>query len=176
MDLTGSRVRLRELREEDAPLIVEHVRDPEVVRFLESWAWRPYGLEDARDFIRRRDPGALVWGIECLEDGAFIGSTALRELDFRDRNCEWGIYVAPRERWGKGYGTEACRLAVGYAFGQLGMEKVYLSVHEGNDRGRRAYEKAGFKLEGTLPRNHLMEGRLVTTYVMAVYRDDPLYT
>ena len=62
------------------------------------------------------------------------------------------------------------------AFRQLGMEKVYLAFYEGNERGRRAYEKAGYRLEGTLPRDAWRDGRLVTSYLMAAYRDDPLYS
>ena len=70
---------------------------------------------------------------------------------------------------------EACRLATGYAFRELGMEKVYLKVYETNPGGRRAYEKAGYKLEGTLPRDHWWEGGFTTSYLMAVHRDDPFY-
>jgi RimJ/RimL family protein N-acetyltransferase len=175
VDLIGDLVKLRALAPEDAPEIASAVADPEVVRFLDNWAWRPYGPADAQEFISRRDPAAVTWAIECLEDGAFLGCTGLDELDFRNRNCMWGVWIAPPSRWNRGYGTEACRLAVGYAFRQLGMEKVYLRVYEGNDRGRRAYAKAGFEVEATLPRDHWVDGRLVTSYLMAVYRDHPLY-
>ena len=48
---------------------------------------------------------------------------------------------------------------------------AYLRVYEPNLRGRRAYEKAGYRVEGTFPRDHWMEGELVTTYLMAAYRD-----
>lgn len=171
----GDLVKLRALVPEDGAAITAAVADPEVVRYLDNWAWRPYGPADAQDFIGRHDPSTVTWAIECLEDGAWIGSTDLHQLDFRNRNCWWGIMVAPPARWGKGYGSEACRLAVGYAFRQLGMEKVYLRVYEGNERGRRAYAKAGFEIEATLPRDHWVEGRLVASHLMAVYRDHPLY-
>ena len=175
MDISGRLVKLRSFVPEDAKAASTALRDPEVTRWLESWAAAPYSEDDFTDFIGRRDPSTMNWAIECLEDGAFIGATGLNRLDFRNRNCYWGIWIGPPGRWGRGYGTEACMLLVRYAFAQLGMEKVYLYVFDGNDRGRRAYEKAGFKLEGTLPRDHWHEGRLITTYLMAVYRDDPLY-
>src|SRR5207302_257680 len=92
----------------------------------------------ALDWINRHDPSQLNWAIECLEDGAFIGATGLRDLDFRDRNCEWGIWIGPPSRWNRGYGTEACRLATAYAFRELGMEKVYLKVYETNPGEKRA--------------------------------------
>ena len=175
MDLTGHLVRLRAPLPEDAPFIAEYVSMPEVARTLDAWAHAPYSVEHALDWIRRHDPSTVNWAIELLADGAFIGCTGLRELDFRDRNCEWGIWIGPPTRWNHGYGTEACRLATGYAFRELGMEKVYLKVYDTNPGGRRAYEKAGYKVEGTLPRDHWWEGGFTTSYLMAVHRDDPLY-
>ena len=96
-------------------------------------------------------------------------------LNFRDRNCEWGIWIGPPQHWNHGYGTEACRLATAYAFRELGMEKVYLHVYESNPGARRAYEKAGYKVEGTLPRDHWWEGGFVTSFLMAAYRDDEAF-
>jgi RimJ/RimL family protein N-acetyltransferase len=175
MDLVGELVKLRALRPDDAAGMVTNAADPQFGQFLGGWSWNPYSLEDALAFINRREPDTIRWAVECLEDGAFLGTTDVHNLDFRNRNCYWGIGIGPPDRWGKGYGTEACKLAVRFAFKQLGMEKVYLRVYEGNDRGRRAYEKAGFAIEGTLPRDVWLHGGFVTTYLMAVYRDNPLY-
>src|SRR5438105_11980149 len=175
MDVTGRLVRLRPLRADDAKAIVANVADPEVVRYLDAWAWGPYGREQAAEFIAERDPDMVNWAVEELERGRFIGVTGLRDVDLRHRNCIWGIHIGPPAVWGRGYGTEACRLATDFAFKHLGMEKVYLRVYEPNLRGRRAYEKAGYRVEGTFPRDHWMEGELVTTYLMAAYRDDVGY-
>ncbi len=176
MELKGDLVKLRALVPEDAPVMAAGLADPEVVQYLENWSWRPYGIADALDYIGRHDPSVIAWAIESLEDGAFIGSTSLHNLDFRNRNCMWGIATYPPSRWGRGYGADACRVAVRFGFRQLGMEKIYLRVYEGNERGRRAYEKAGFRVEATLPRDHWIDGAFAATRVMAVYRDDPLYT
>jgi RimJ/RimL family protein N-acetyltransferase len=176
VDLRGNLVRLRELRPEDAPALAANAADPEVARHLDTWAWGPYSVRRALDFISRADPAAVDWAVESLEDGAVLGTTGVRHIDHRHRHCWWGIALGPPSRWDRGYGSEACRLSVRFAFRQLGMEKVYLFVDEGNDRARRAYEKAGFKLEGTLPRHHWRDGGLVTAHLMAAYRDDPLYS
>jgi len=176
VDLTGKLVRLRALRDSDARFIADYLAIPDVAQNLASWAQLPYTKEQAHEFIARHDPRSVAWAIETTGmETAFIGMTGLADLDFRNRHCEWGIWIGPPSNWGKGYGTEACTLATRYAFDQLGMEKVYLSVYETNVRGRRAYEKAGYKIEGTLPRDHWWEGGFVTTYRMAAYRDDPLY-
>ena len=175
MDLTGSLVKLRAPRPEDAEAMVAALADPELVLTLDQWSWAPYGRADAEEWVRHRDPASVNWAIECIEDGAFIGATALRDLNFRDRHCDWGIWVGPPSRWNHGYGSEACRLATTFAFKQMGMEKVYLRVYENNPRGRRAYEKAGYRVEGTLLRHKWQHGEFLTAYLMAAHRDDPIY-
>jgi RimJ/RimL family protein N-acetyltransferase len=105
-----------------------------------------------------------------------IGKTYLEGVDLRNRTAELGIVIGEEEYRGKGFGTEATRLVLDYAFTVLGLHNVMLVVYEYNLAGRRAYEKAGFSVEGTLPRNQWLEGGLVTTYLMAAYRDGPLYS
>lgn len=175
VDVTGSLVRLRALRADDAEAITALLAEPDVVRDLASWAWAPYGIDDARQFLARRDEGSVNWAIEDCSDGAFVGVTGLQRIDHQSRNCEWGIWTGPPSRWGRGLGTEACTLATRFAFHHLGLEKVYLFVYETNARGRRVYEKAGYHVEGTLPRDSFVDGRLVTAYVMSVFRDHPRY-
>jgi RimJ/RimL family protein N-acetyltransferase len=175
MDVAGRLVRLRALSRNDLQAIVANVADPEVVRHLDSWAWGPYGKEQAEGFLSRRDPDTVNWAVDELDGARCIGVTGLHDIDLRHRNCFWGIHIGPPSVWGRGYGTEACQLATEFAFKHLGMEKVYLRVYEPNRRGRRAYEKAGYRVEGTFPRDHWMDGGLVTTHLMAVYRDDPGY-
>ncbi len=175
MDLVGRLVRLRPYRADDAEAIATGTSDPDVARSLECWAWIPHGLEDAREFLGRLDPDEIGWAIELVDGGRFIGGTGLRRIDRRSRNAEWGIWTGPPEVWGHGYGTEACMLATRFGFDHLGLEKVWLTVRDTNARGQRAYEKAGYRVEGHLPRHVLVDGELVGETVMSAFRDDPLY-
>jgi RimJ/RimL family protein N-acetyltransferase len=175
MDITGDLVKLRAFSTEDADPMAEIVADPEVARYAGSPMLFPQPPDRIREWTTSHRPDVYLWALESLEDGALIGDTSLNRMDFRNRHCWFGIVIGPPERWNRGFGTEATILATRFAVRQLGMEKVYLGVFEGNDRGRRAYEKAGYRTEGELPRHHLLEGRLVTSYVMAAYRDHPLY-
>src|SRR6202011_4997784 len=54
MDINGGLVRLRALRPDDTQAIVANVADPEGERYLDSWAWGPYGVERAQASITRR--------------------------------------------------------------------------------------------------------------------------
>lgn len=175
MDLTGRLVRLRGARPDDPGKLAELTRNPDVARFAGPPMLLPESSETWTEVLARRTADQLRWVVEALDDGAVIGTSGLHCIDHRNRHCSFGIWIGPPGRWGRGLGTEITFLTTRFAFRQLGMEKVYLGVFEGNERGLRAYAKAGYRVEATLPRDHLLEGRLVTSYTMAAYRDDPLY-
>jgi RimJ/RimL family protein N-acetyltransferase len=172
VELVGSRVRLRAPRPEDATAVVANLADPEVVRYLGTWAWNPYSPEDFAGFVAGGGEHEVIWAIEALDDGRCLGMTGLDRIDRRSRHCWWGIHLGPPDRWGRGYGTDACRLATRYAFERLDMEKVCLYVYEGNERARAVYERCGYRLEGTLARDTMLEGGLVAKHVMSAFRDD----
>ncbi len=175
MDITGRLVRLRATRAEDAPAIAAILADPRVVSHLAQWSHGPYSLAMATGWATTTTPNGLHWAIDCIDDGAFIGVTGFHDIDHRNRHCGWGIWIGPPDRWGKGYGTEACMLSVEYAFRFLAMEKVHLDVYAGNDRARRTYEKAGFVSEGVKRRQYWRDGELIDVEIMAVFRDNPIY-
>lgn len=74
-----------------------------------------------------------------------IGVCDLSEIDHRFRRASFGITIGEADFRGKGYGTEATRLALDYAFTGLGLANVMLTCFAFNTGGRRAYEKAGFR-------------------------------
>lgn len=89
-----------------------------------------------------------------------IGNADLREIDHRHRSAAFGILIGEADARGKGYGTEATRLMLDYAFTALGLHNVLLHVYEYNLAGRGAYEKVGFKEIGRRRQCRWMGGRL----------------
>jgi RimJ/RimL family protein N-acetyltransferase len=169
--LIGERIYLRPLEREDAPLLTSWANHPESRAFLRRP--RPTSLAQQEEELARR-PGedAVVMGIACKDDDALLGRIALREIDARHRQAELGLFIGPVEQWGKGYGTEATRLVVRYAFDTLNLHRVQLHVQADNARAVRIYERLGFVREGLLRQDRYREGRYVDSYVMAVLRDE----
>ena len=88
-----------------------------------------------------------------------IGTAYLTDIDHRNRTAEFGILIGDAEHRGRGYGTEATRLVLGYAFADVGLHSVMLTVHEYNVAGRTAYEKAGFREFARRRQAHVMGGK-----------------
>jgi diamine N-acetyltransferase len=89
-----------------------------------------------------------------------VGNTALHRIDHRNRTAVFGILIGEPDARGKGYGTEAARLMLDYAFTALGLHSVMLTCAEFNQAGLRAYEKAGFREFGRRRQCRWLVGRL----------------
>jgi diamine N-acetyltransferase len=74
-----------------------------------------------------------------------IGNVAWNDIDWRNGTAEYVLLIGEAERRGMGYGTEATRLMLDYAFTALGLHSVWLRVYAYNLGGLRAYAKAGFR-------------------------------
>ncbi|MBU0928290.1 MAG: GNAT family N-acetyltransferase [Spirochaetes bacterium] len=88
------------------------------------------------------------YGIVDAASGELIGSCGLMDLDAVNRSAEIGIVIGDKAYWGRGYGEEALRLLLDYAYRYLNLYNVMLRVYSYNARGIACYEKVGFKAIG----------------------------
>jgi RimJ/RimL family protein N-acetyltransferase len=109
-----------------------------------------------------------------------IGLTGLLNIGFEHRRAEFGIIIGESGQRGKGYGTETARLILDYAFTARGLHSVMLWVHEYNLAGKRAYEKAGFRVSGRRREcsylggkmwDHIMMDCLATEFISPVLKN-----
>lgn len=116
-------------------------------------------------------PERYPFAIRALDDDKLIGFIGLG-LNLIHSEAWVGIGIGERDRWGKGYGTDAMKVALHYAFMELGLQRVSLGLHEYNARALKSYEKAGFRLEGRTRKDMLREGKRTDTLWMGILRDD----
>lgn len=112
---------------------------------FESVSKKPYSREetDARWDKRISKPDALTFAV--MLDGRVIGEVVLKAIDRINKRCELGIHLINDSVKGFGYGTQAERLAIEYAFNGLGMEEVLADTILKNTRSQHIIEKLGFE-------------------------------
>ena len=171
--LQGKRVRLRPIEELDLPLFIRWLNDPDVRYWLSMADGPEFTLESEQEWYEemRADPWRLVWCIET-EDGQPIGNLGLHGIEETHGRATLGIAIGEKDFWGRGYGTEAIRQVLRYAFTELGLRRITLGTDEDNARGIRCYEKCGFVREGLLRGHRLRHGEPVNEVVMAVLREE----
>ncbi|MCM3609723.1 GNAT family N-acetyltransferase [Planococcus sp. MERTA32b] len=102
------------------------------------------------------------------ETGQLVGSINLFRIFRGPLQSSMIGYVVDKKYNGRGYATEAIRLAVDYAFQELGLHRVEAGVMPHNAPSIRALEKAGFEREGLARKNVKINGRWQDHVVMAI--------
>lgn len=163
---------LRPLTQED---VGEHylrwLNDPRVNRYLES-RFATHTLESIADFVRGHGPGSgnHLFAIVAQPEGRHIGNIKLGPVSSQHRHGDIGILVGEPEYWGQGHASVAIDLLTRFAFEVLGLHKVTAGCYGPNVGSRRAFERAGFVVEGIRPSHYLCDGEFVDGILMARVR------
>ncbi len=168
--LFGESVRLRAIEREDIPTFVRWFNDPEVRRYLLMYEPLSKAREERWFEAHLDKQNEFIFAIEVrTEEGwVHIGNIGLHRVDWKNRNATLGIALGEKAYWGRGYGTDAVRTALRFAFQELNLHRVELEVVADNLRAIRCYEKAGFVREGTRREAIFRDGRYHDAHVMAV--------
>jgi RimJ/RimL family protein N-acetyltransferase len=105
----------------------------------------PEGIDQLYERYSKPGPGHASFVIYERATMRPIGMIGLHGINHAHRIAELGAGIGEHDCWGKGYGTEATRLILEYAFNVLGLHNVMLRVFSYNERAIRTYLKVGFK-------------------------------
>ena len=167
----GERLRLRSLEKDDLPKFVEWLNDPEVRENL--FVNHPLSMAEEEQWFEHvlKQPQyerPLCIEVQTDEGWELIGNLGLMGISNTNRSAELGVMIGNKHHWNKGYGTEAITLLVNHAFKELNLHRVFLRVYDTNPRGRRCYEKVGFRHEGTLRDAIFKGGKYIDMHMMSV--------
>jgi RimJ/RimL family protein N-acetyltransferase len=102
----------------------------------------------------------------------FIGTCWLWRMSLMHGSAEFSIFIGDKRKWGKGYGTDALHAALDFGFGQLPLERVYLTVDSNNERAIGSYRKVGLVVEGVLRHERRTRGGFRDGILMSILRDE----
>lgn len=171
MDLESSNLILRKACFSDLESFAEWESKPDVPEFLYETDERTYEEEVTNFVLFSRDKTKELYTILLKPDMKPIGRLSLVDINHDLDSCNIArLYIADPELRGKGYGGEAMRLIVEYAFIQLHMERVTAyHIGEGDAVGELAKD-IGFKEEGTLRHAGKIEGRYIDLHLLSLLR------
>ncbi|KIJ62716.1 hypothetical protein HYDPIDRAFT_114406 [Hydnomerulius pinastri MD-312] len=168
---TSDRLIYRGFENDDVEHIYAMRNDYRVQRFItgEPIVPRPTKF---KEFLKNQAEGSTIWfSVILKETGEFVGQCSIKVSEPKNRDGLFGISMYPKF-FGKGYGTEASKFTVGYAFKALGIQRVSLTVLEGNAAALAVYKKLGFKEEGRKRRSNWTEGHWEDLFYMGVLEEE----
>jgi RimJ/RimL family protein N-acetyltransferase len=172
----GEKVVLRAMTRDDVALQAEWENDLETILLADDEPPQPRSLEQLQArFDHGLDGDARLtdnawFAIET--QGVCIGSCGLLGIHPTNRVAWLGICIGRAEYRGRGYGRDAIRLLLEYAFRYRNLRKVSLSCGSHNERGQRCYRACGFVEEGRLRQQQWCDGRYVDCVYMGIFRED----
>ena len=166
--LQGEKCYLRAFRsgDESALARIENHPDPRSTLYYFRPITEAQVLE--RNLAQSKESSAIYLSICDAQTGEVVGQTALVRIDWVGRMATFYIGIADKDNWGKGYGSEATRIMLEYAFRTLNLNRVQLHVATDNPAGMKVYTRMGFVHEGTLREAMFHNGRFVDFWLMAV--------
>ena len=163
-------IRLRALTITDLPLTLKWHNKRDII---DMYASHPFPINEEMERkwyekILTSNFPVTVFGIELIENNKLIGLTILRDINLINRSAETAIYIGDQNERSKGYSKEALTLTLNFAFNNLGLHRVFLSVREDNIAAIGLYEKMGFIREGILRDSIYKDGKYISLIIMSI--------
>jgi RimJ/RimL family protein N-acetyltransferase len=174
------RGRLVRLATEESQALAEAMskwqRDSEFHRLLDTEPAMAISVKGTKDWIEKvlekEDATFIFFTIHTLDEDRLIGFVGLDTIRWNHGDAFVFLALGEREYWGKGYGTDAMRVILRYAFTELNLHRVSLDVFEYNPRAIRSYEKAGFRYEGRKRKSLSRDGQRADDVWMGILREE----
>ncbi|MGZ4113390.1 MAG: GNAT family N-acetyltransferase [Tumebacillaceae bacterium] len=171
---SGTLVRLAVPRPEDADVMALWRQNSDYLRHVDSDMAVPDTVAEYKEStknVSRRSNG-IHFRLRTLETDELIGFVALHSVEWNNRAGLLAIGIGDLANRSKGYGSDALHLILRYAFHEMNLNRVGLDVIEYNAGAIRAYEKAGFQIEGRMRSAVLRDGQSFDRIIMGVLRQE----
>ncbi|MGW6006299.1 GNAT family N-acetyltransferase [Oerskovia enterophila] len=172
--LETDRLRLRPFDDADADDLYALQSDAHVLRYWDSAPWTDRAsvarfMAGCRQ-MADEGSGARV-AIERTSDRSFIGWSTFNGWNPGFRSASLG-YCLGQSAWGHGYATEAARVLLQWAFDTLDLNRVQAEADTRNAASARVLVKLGFRHEGTLREDCIVDGVVSDSAVYGLLRRD----
>jgi len=132
--IIGESVYLRPIEIEDAARYATWLNDPEVRPGVGRTTLLSRLNEEEIIHSMHQKSNRQILAIVEKEKDSHIGGTGVHSVDSVSRSCSFGIFIGDRERWSRGYATEATRLVQEHVFDALNLNRIQLNVFSFNTR------------------------------------------
>ena len=155
-------VSLRKFEARDIPNKVKWINDPLNNTHLHYDL--PLEVEKTQVWFEKNKDRTDRYDAVIEVDGVPVGLIGLLGIDMRNLKAEYYVCLGEQSAKGKGVASQASRLILEYAFGTLGLNKVYLYTEFENTGAQRLFERMGFDKEGLMKEDLIYNGRKVDRF------------
>ena len=171
--IAGEHVILRAFEREDAERCYRWMNDPSIVRTLKSRY--PIAFQNEAEWLDRAMRANVTerhFAIERKDDRNHIGNASIHDIDWVSRSAAFGLFIGEPSAWNRGFGSDAIRTLVRFAFDEMNLQKLRIQIFDYNDRAKHVLEAQGFVQEGRLRREFYRDGDYHDIVILSTFRGD----
>lgn len=157
--IKGKIIGLRAIEKADLPLLLEWRNTEENRKYFREW--RELNTVHQENWFQKHvmdNVSPVMFAIEHLTEYYLLGACGLTYIDWIHRIAEVSIYIG-RGYIDEVYCPEALDLLTEYAFGVMGLHKIWIGMYEYDVLKRKLAENRDFVHEGTLKEVHFHGGK-----------------
>jgi ribosomal-protein-alanine N-acetyltransferase len=165
----GGRVYLRPLRPDDVTDdYLQWFRDGLVTEFLDA---KDISHEEGVQYMLRGRATReyFMYALIARDNDQHFGNVKVGPIQWQHGISDLVTLIGARDRWGKGYATDAIRLGNRLAFEFYGLRKLSGGIIDGNEGSVKAYTRAGWVIEARLKGHHLVDGEARDRIVVSCF-------
>ncbi|BDD08776.1 N-acetyltransferase [Fulvitalea axinellae] len=168
------KIRLESLGESHRASFYPWVKDEEAVRYSLSAFQRMKTDADTDKWFDGvlSEKGTVNKAVVLHDTDVCVGYAGLCKMSKANKSAEYFIFIGDRSNWGKGIGSLVTKMILNIGFGELGLNRITLTVSEPNVWAVKAYRRSGFQMEGRLRQACLRDGEYHDKFAMSILRDE----
>jgi RimJ/RimL family protein N-acetyltransferase len=171
MNLEGNKILLRKITPEDADdQYLSWLNDAEVTKGLETVP-SPYTMEMLKKYVQDMiaNENTYMFMIIDKATGEKIGTAKVHGINKKNGTCNLGLMIGNKNFWGKGYGPDAYKTAIDFAFDHLKIRKIWEMANADNFASLAMCKKAGFEIEGALKEQVFSNGKYIDKLLLGLF-------
>ena len=171
---SGKRIKLTSLNKNDISELVKWEENTAYLRLLNSETAAPRTETEINEWLEnlKNDGNEITFAIRIKKSETLIGILGFNNIEWKNQLAEYFIGIGNPAFWNQGYGSEATQMAVHYAFQELNLHRLQITVFEYNQRAISVYEKSGFVKEGIFREFILRDGKRYDMYLYGLLRPE----
>lgn len=151
----------------------EMLNNPEIEQLLGGWSY-PVSRQQQDWYVNAvKDRNNLRWSVVRKSDDQLLGMVNLVDIDWKDGVAVHGIRLIPGDNFRhQGYGTDAVKILMQYAFEELRLHRLETTILEYNKISQALYKKCGWSQEGIKREAIYRKGRFFDLQMWGIISQD----
>ncbi len=170
----GTHIRFTALTPGDLPTLAGWYEDAGFLRLYDSRPAYPKTEAELGKWLAEvaEDKNTFVFAVRPLAGDDLLGYLELDGIDWQHGVCGMGLGFGERANRGKGYGYEATQLALRYAFDELNLHRVQVTVFSYNQSSLALVDRVGFRREGVFRERLQRDGKRHDMFLYGLLRHE----